>query len=143
MMTRKSMAPGKEWRKDWQARACSGAAAVEFAIVVPVFLLILFGIIQFGAILFLHNNMVNAARETTRRMAVAEMNTTEAEAYAANYLANWGLTFNVVATEPAPGVANGDVSVQITVPAADAVLVNFPITWPGNLTAQAIMRRES
>ncbi|MGH6948442.1 MAG: TadE/TadG family type IV pilus assembly protein [Kiloniellales bacterium] len=133
----------KDWRKDWQVRGRSGSAAVEFAIVVPIFLIVLFGIIQFGAVLFLHNNMANAARETTRRMAVAEMNASEAEAYAANYLANWGLTFTVLATEPAAGVSNGDVSVQITVPAADAVLVNFPINWPGTLMAQATMRRES
>ena len=35
-------------------------------------ILFLFGIIGFGLITYLHNNMVNAARETTRRLSVAE-----------------------------------------------------------------------
>jgi hypothetical protein len=56
-------------------------------------------------------------------------------------LSDWNLTFSVTATPAA--VPNGDVSVQITVPAADAALVNFPIAWPGNLVAQATMRSES
>ena len=132
----------QNWRLDWQKRARSGAAAVEFAIVLPIFLMILFGIIQFGSVLFLHNNMVNAAREAARRMSVdASFSQTEAETYARSYLAGWSLTFNVTAT-PAT-VPNGDVSVQITVPAADATLVNFPLAWPGNLVAQATMRSES
>jgi Flp pilus assembly protein TadG len=132
----------RNWRQDWQQRARSGAAAVEFAIVLPIFLMILFGIIQFGSVLFLHNNMVNAAREAARRMSVdASFSQAEAQTYAENYLSDWNLTFSVTATPAA--VPNGDVSVQITVPAADAALVNFPIAWPGNLVAQATMRSES
>ena len=132
-----------KWREDWKERGDSGAAAVEFAIILPIFVAVLFGIIQFGSVLFLHNNMMNAARETARRMSVAELDAAGAPAYANNYLAGWGLTFTVNATEPGAGVPNGDVTVQITVPAANATLVNFPLTWPGTLTAQVIMRRES
>lgn len=127
------------WRRDWRARGRSGAAAVEFALVLPIFLLLLFGIIQFGSVLFLHNNMVNAAREAVRRMSVAEMTEAEAEAYVQNYLADWNLTFDADATEPP---ATTDVTMQISVPAADAALINFPIAWPGNLVAQASMRPE-
>lgn len=127
------------WREDWRARGRSGSTAVEFAILLPIFLAILFGIIQFGSVMFLHNNMVNAARESVRRMSVAELDKPGAEAYAQNYLAGWNLTFNVNATEPP---TTTDVSMTITVPAADAALINFPITWPGNLVAQASMRPE-
>lgn len=127
------------FRQEWKKRGRSGAAATEFALVLPIFLALLFGIIQFGSVLYLHNNMVNAARESVRRMSVAEMTGAEAQTYAQNYLAGWGLTFNITTTEP-PGTT--DVSMQITVPAADAAIVNFPITWPGNLVAQASMRPE-
>ena len=41
----------------------SGANAVEFAVVLPVLLLIVLGIIQFGVIFFTYNNMVQAARK--------------------------------------------------------------------------------
>lgn len=130
------------WREDWKRRGESGAAAAEFAIILPVFLALLFGIIQFGSVLFLHNNMVNAAREAARRMAVDEsFDSTQGEAYAQNYLAGWSMTFTVNATAPTPP-ATGDIAVQISVPAADATLVNFPLTWPGTLVAQATMRPE-
>ena len=95
-MTRKRL-----WIKDLRRRGDSGSAAVEFAIVLPIFLAILFGIIQFGSVLFLHNNMVNAARETARRMSVAELTAANAPAFAQNYLAGWNLVFNVNAAEPA------------------------------------------
>lgn len=140
---RKGRTISKHWRRDWRRRGSSGAAAVEFAVVLPIFLVMLFAIIQFGAALFLHNNMVNAARETVRRMSVAELNAATAPVYAQNYLSDWSVPFTITATEPAPGVPNGDVSVQISVPASDATLVNFPIAWPGNLVAQATMRREN
>lgn len=127
------------WRADWRRRGRSGAAATEFALVLPIFLALLFSIIQFGSVLFLHNNMVNAAREAVRRMSVAEMTGAEAQTYAQTYLAGWSLTFNITTTEPP---ATTDVSMQISVPAAEAALINFPITWPGNLVAQASMRPE-
>ena len=49
-----------------------GAAAAEFALVFPVFMLCMFGITAFASTLFLENNMVNAARESVRQMAVLE-----------------------------------------------------------------------
>ena len=52
--------------------SCSGAAAVEFAIVVQLLVLILFGIITFGWMFYLENNMESAARAAARRLAVAE-----------------------------------------------------------------------
>ena len=107
-----------------------GIASVEFAIIGPVFLLILFGMISFGSVLYTHNNMINAAREAARRMAVGDLNTTEAEAYANSYLSNMGVTFTVNAQDPDPGDPD-DVSVDISVPAADVALVNFPGIFVG------------
>jgi len=133
----------RNWLKDWRKRGESGAAAVEFAIVLPIFLVMLFGIIQFGSVLFLHNNMMNAARETARRMAVAELTAAQADPFAQTYLAGWNVAFTVFATEPAVGVVNGDVFVRITAPAADAALINFPLPWSGNIVAEVTMRRES
>lgn len=47
-----------------------GAVAVEFALVVPLLLLVLFGIIDFGAAFQKWNVAANAAREGARRAAV-------------------------------------------------------------------------
>ena len=57
----------------------NGTAAVEFVIVLPVVVLFLFGIIQFGAVFYLQNNMANAAREAARSYSVGESNIAEAK----------------------------------------------------------------
>ena len=57
-----------------------GAAAVEFALVLPVLILLLFGIIEFGAAYNAQILVTNAAREATRTMAVTGV---EADAIAA------------------------------------------------------------
>lgn len=49
-----------------------GAAAVEFALVVPLLLLILFAIIEFGAAYNAQIIVTNAAREAARAVNVAE-----------------------------------------------------------------------
>jgi Flp pilus assembly protein TadG len=47
----------------------SGQALVEFALVIPIFLLLLFAIIQLGLLFGGQNSLVNAVRETTRYAA--------------------------------------------------------------------------
>jgi Flp pilus assembly protein TadG len=47
----------------------AGQALVEFALVIPIFLLIIFAIIQFGLLLGAQNSLTNAVRETARYAA--------------------------------------------------------------------------
>ncbi|HVL89471.1 MAG TPA: TadE family protein [Actinomycetota bacterium] len=54
------------------ARGQRGASAVEFAIVLPVIALMLFGIIDFGVVLNNQNTVRAAAREGARLGAVAQ-----------------------------------------------------------------------
>ncbi len=48
-----------------------GAAVVEFAIIFPLLIILLFGMVDFGRAFFLRNNLVAAAREGARLGAVA------------------------------------------------------------------------
>ncbi|MHB8440126.1 MAG: TadE/TadG family type IV pilus assembly protein [Acidimicrobiales bacterium] len=48
----------------------AGQTLVEFALVIPVFLLILFGLIDMGRTVFLYNSVSQAAREGVRLAAV-------------------------------------------------------------------------
>lgn len=117
----------------------AGAAAVELALVLPVALLLLMGIIQFGALLFLQNTMVNVANDVARRISVGELTSTAGETVAEERLSGWNATFAVNVTEP---TAN-DVQVDISVPLADAAIVDFGnLLDVGDLTAQATMRKE-
>ncbi|MGH6953852.1 MAG: TadE family protein [Alphaproteobacteria bacterium] len=126
---------------------------MELALVLPVLFGVLFAIIEFGFVLFLHNNMVNAAREAARRLAVGDVvaagTTTcpgpanSAEDVACDYLVNWGLNFTLAATEPAPADPVRDVTMAISVPLADATPIDIlGIFTSGNLRANAVMRKE-
>ncbi|MBG6189172.1 Flp pilus assembly protein TadG [Arthrobacter sp. CAN_A212] len=51
-------------------RSESGAAAVEFALVVPILLLVLVGIVEFGRVYSAQLQVTSAAREAVRVMAI-------------------------------------------------------------------------
>lgn len=57
-----------------------GAAAVEFALLVPILIMIIFGIMEFGRAYNVQVALTNAAREGARSLAI---NTVEADALAA------------------------------------------------------------
>ncbi len=126
----------------WRDR--DGAAAVEFAFIVPILLLLFSGIVQFGAIMFLENHMTNVARETTRRVAVGELNETDAESSAQQALVNWGVTYDVDVATIDVGGGNQDITVTISLPMAEAALMDLlGVFQSGNLSAAVTMRQES
>ena len=131
--------------RNWR-RSESGATAVEFACGLPVLLRILSGIIQFGAIFFLQNNMANTAREAARALAVGSIETkTETSQLVEQKLVNWGVTFSVDTTLPNPAdPADTDFTVVITAPLAEAAIFDYlGVFEGGTLRAAASMREES
>ena len=123
-----------------------GAALLEFAFLTPNLMLLITGIIQFGSLFFLKNNMANVARDTARPLAVGELaSQSEAETFVQDSLVNWGATFTVSVTEPDPADPNSnDYVVQISVPMADASIVDpFGFVESGTLSAQSTMRQEN
>jgi len=131
--------------KGWR-QSDSGATAVEFAFVLPVLLMIVAGIIQFGAIFFLQNNMANAAREAARALAVGSIETkTESDDLVKQKLVNWGVTFDVVTNLPNPAdPADTDFTVVITAPLSEAAIFDYLGVFEGEtLRAAASMREES
>src|SRR5215472_2536784 len=62
------------------ARRDRGAAAVEFALVLPVLLLIIFGIIDFGRMLYTQITLTQAAQASARATAILGEDPGRAEA---------------------------------------------------------------
>lgn len=126
------------------SRRDDGSSAVEFALVLPLFLLLLFGTVDFGFILYTQSVMQDAAREATRRMAVdSTVTETQGKTIAQTYLAGWPLTFTVNAHRPPTSCATC-VQVIVTIPAANAALLGDPFNiFSGTLTAQVTMRQET
>jgi len=135
-------ARAKALRALWRDRG--GAAAVEFAFILPILLLLFSGIVQFGSIMFLENHMTNVARETSRRIAVGELSQAEAASSAQQALVNWGVTYQVSIAATDAGDGNEDITVAISLPMSEAALMDvLGVFQSGNLTAAVTMRQES
>ena len=127
----------------WRDRR--GASALEFAFILPVLLLFIGGIIQFGAVFFLESNMANVARDTARRVSIGQYNEAQAEAFAHNELVNWNASFNVdVQLAPDPvNPSETEITVEITVPFAEAAIIDLlGLFDTGTLRARAVMHQE-
>ena len=139
-----------------------GGIALEFALVAPVLLIILLGIMQFGYAFFVQINMTNAAREGARQLAVGQAIVGTASADAScpatagtaqfatcSRLVNIGaLSFTLAACNPAnpnvtlcPGAT--EVTVRVTIPRTEIALVGiFDFFEAGTLQAEVTMRLE-
>ncbi len=132
----------KGLRALWRDR--DGAAAVEFAFILPILLLLFSGIVQFGSIMFLENHMTNVARETSRRIAVGELAQADAASSAQQALVNWGVNYQVSIATSSGGGGNEDITVAISLPMREAALMDvLGVFQSGNLTAAVTMRQES
>ncbi len=103
-----------------------GAAATEFALLLPAMLTMLLGTVQVGLLMFSYNTMVSAARDTTRAMAVCSVtDTTTATNQALSELPPWITGWTIT-----PVIGNPDVSTTISVPPINAMLISWiPITF--------------
>lgn len=132
--------PGLENRR----RSERGASAVEFAFIVPVLVLIVAGMAQFGAIFFLQYNMQSAAQAAARALADGTIETQrQASDLVERKLADWGVAFSVDAGVPAAGdPADAEITVVITTPLSEAAVFDcLGVFEGGTLSASASTRR--
>jgi Flp pilus assembly protein TadG len=83
-----------------------GAAAVEFALVLPILLVLVFGIIEFGMILYFQGVVASASREGARHGIVVSKPTDVkewTENYAQSFLPSPGGIADVAYGSGAPG----------------------------------------
>jgi Flp pilus assembly protein TadG len=124
---------------------------VEFAVVAPVFFLLVFGMIEFGRMVMVQQIITNASREGAR-LAVLDAPAgvskhDEVVTTVENYLADAGINGATVDTDPSePSTAQyGDpVTVTVTVPFDQVSWLPTPLFIGGqNLVATTVMRRET
>jgi Flp pilus assembly protein TadG len=125
-----------------------GAAAVEFALVAPVFFLMVFGMIEFGRMIMVQQVITNASREGAR-IAVLD-GTTGAEVISAvnSYLQGArlsGANVSVNPVEPSTAGYGAPVTVTVTIPFGQVSWLPSPMFIGGGtvLTASSVMRRET
>ena len=124
-----------------------GAAAVEFAIVAPLFFLFVFGIIEFGRVMLVKNVITNASREAARVAVIDGATSTEVEQVARKY-SEAGTVADVTVTISPSNLSTATQGTPITV----TVSVNFnDVSWlptPAilkdlSVSGKTTMRRES
>ena len=107
-----------------------GAAAVEFALVAPLLLLMVLGIAEFGRAYHVQTTLSQAAREGVRVMALKN---DPAGAVNATKAAAPTLTLTNITVTPASCVASG------TTPAATAtVTVTYPLAFTSKLFGSGV-----
>jgi Flp pilus assembly protein TadG len=122
-----------------------GAAAVEFALLLPVLLLIVFGIIDFGRALNAQITLTQAAREGARLAALNQADVVSRTQAAATGLS--GVTVTVNSSCPATASATADAVVTVSysfsfITPVGAIAAMFGGTGFGSgltLTAQGVM----
>lgn len=97
-------------RRGWGSER--GAAAVEFALVLPILVLILFGVIEFGGVYNAQLMVTGAAREGAREMAVGG-DPADAEATVVAAVVVAGADALDVTVSPAMCAAGSDVTVTV------------------------------
>ena len=122
-----------------------GATIVETAITLPVFLLILLGIIEFGATFFARHNMVHAARVGARHLSLGAGTEADSEQAARDLLTSMGIIFpslSVSVTGPT-GPDDHDCTCTVSVLASEASLGD-PLSLMGSdvITVRVVMRDE-
>jgi Flp pilus assembly protein TadG len=126
-----------------------GAAAIEFALLLPLLMLILFGIIEFGLVLYNQEVITNASREGARYGIVIgspRPSTGQIEGVVNIYLTNAGLNSGnaSISVAGAQGASGSDLTVAVVYPYNFLVLPNFAAGLSNilNLNATTVMKLE-
>lgn len=124
-----------------------GASAVEFALVAPVFFLVVLGIMEFGRMVMTQQVITNASREGARIAVLDSATTDKVKKRIDGYLAAANVRGATVIVSPNPPTSakfGEQVSVRIRVPySAISTLSKTFMNSGKELVAEAIMRRET
>lgn len=130
-----------------------GAAAVEFALVAPLFFLLIFGMIEFGRMIMVQQVITNASREGARAAVLDGSTHSEVQQTIDDYLSSAsisGATVQIVPYEPSTAGYGEPVTVTVQVPFSQVSWLPGPMLtmFLGrdkniNLTATTVMRRET
>jgi hypothetical protein len=124
-----------------------GAAVVEFAVVAPVFFLLVFGMIEYGRLVMVQQVITNASREGARQAVLDGATSSEVRTSVTNYLTGASIGGATVSFDPDPlaGAEFGEpIEVTVTVPFNQVSWLPTPMFLGGRtMSAVTVMRRES
>ncbi|MFC4321748.1 TadE/TadG family type IV pilus assembly protein [Litchfieldia salsa] len=113
----------------------SGQSLVEFALVLPMLLFLLFGIVDFGRVFHAYLTVDHAGREAARAASIGSADVVDVA------VAN-GASINLTASQVAYTTSGGEAQIIITYPMTFITPVIGSLFSPYNLTNTTIMRIE-
>jgi Flp pilus assembly protein TadG len=124
-----------------------GAAAVEFAIVAPLFFLLVFGMIEYGRMVMVQQVITNASREGARRAVLDGATQAKVKEVVDEYLASGSISGAKVDVDPLNPSSAGPgepVTVTVSIPFNEVSWLPSPMYLGGKtLNATTAMRRET
>ena len=123
------------------------AAVVEFAIVAPLFFLLVFGMIEYGRMVMVQQIITNASREGARRAVLDGATATEVQNEVDDFLAQSsisGADVTVIPADPATAAFGEPITVTVSIDFVEVSWLPSPMYLGGQeMTASTSMRRET
>lgn len=104
-----------------------GAIAVEFALVMPLFIGMFMGMMEYSTVYFTYGTMQSAARDVTRQLAVNTLLPGQAEAAVKNRMPGWAKNYvTVLVKQSAPAnPATNVITTDVALPIGNATPIAF------------------
>ncbi|MBT3787428.1 MAG: pilus assembly protein [Alphaproteobacteria bacterium] len=120
-------------------RDVRGVVAIEFGVIMPLVIILLFAILQYGMIFNTRQIMTHAARVAVRSYAIGESTADEAETMATELLNNEALSYTIDVTDDGT-----DATIDIVLPMSEAAIVDAlgGSLMDGNIEVTIKMRME-
>jgi Flp pilus assembly protein TadG len=122
-----------------------GAAIVEFAIVAPLFFMLILGIIEFGRMVMVQQIITNAAREGARVGVLSNATTSQVDSAVSNYLSAVSISGQSVSVTPDPpstATPGSLVTVSVSIPFSQVSWMTPFFLRSTVLKAKCVMRTE-
>lgn len=122
-----------------------GAAVVEFAIVSPVFFMLIIGMIEIGRALMVQQVLINAARVGARQAVMLTSSESAVLSAVTNYCTGVGVSHVTATVSPNPATAAAGAPITVTSTVSFGQVSWLPAPWfmgGKTLTSSAVMRKE-
>lgn len=134
-------------KKPYSTGEEQGAAVVEFALVLPLLLMIIFGIIEFGRLFWVKEILTYAAREGGRAAIVPGATNTSVQTAISNAMTGSGLTLYTIERIPddiSSAGGGSSVTIKIKISYDDVTVIpGFLTSLVGkDLVGEVVMRKE-
>jgi Flp pilus assembly protein TadG len=125
-----------------------GTTLLEAAIVLPLLILLIFGLIEYGSLLLRMQQIENVSRQAARTAAtpdatLSQVNTLISTMMTSAGLQSSGYTVTMTPTDPATATTGAQISVRVQITYANIAIANIPlIPVPTTIARTVVMAKE-